>query len=377
MTEGEYVPLGDLLGRVLATPVTSRCDLPAFDNSAVDGYALAEGDLSPCKSAIIGEVAAGQAAEFSVSEGNCGRVFTGAPLPDGTAAVVMQEDTERAGDCLRIPGCTPVGAHIRRRGEELSIGSTVLPSDIRLNPASIAAIAASGNVGALAFRRPRLGILVTGDELVEPGSELGPGQIFESNGTALRAAIIGMGLPEPVVMWARDSKAEIEGSLRQLLDTCDVVLTSGGVSVGEHDLVRPILGELGVEQKFWRVAMKPSRPTYFGKRDSKAVFGLPGNPVSALTAFSLFVKPYLSACQGMPFELAEKKARLKGSLSKTPDREEFVPGEISGTDVIPEVTRASHKAGVFARADCLIRLPRETTSVESGEEVRVVELKWQ
>jgi len=359
------------LGRFLAQAVAARIDLPAFDNSAVDGYAVHEDDLKGGPSIVKFIVRAGECSHDAVSPGECARIFTGAPIPPGTAAVVMQEDVEL--DPVRLPPAER-GAHIRRQAEEIRVGDELAIAGQRLSPALIAALASAGVEEVSVRPTPRIGLLVTGDELVSPGTPLRPGQIYESNSLGIAAAVLTATSAEPTILRAKDDPDEIRAALRQLLSENDIVLTSGGISVGDYDLIRPALESLGVKEVFWRVAMKPAKPTYFGVHDRGVVFGLPGNPVSAQVAFRLFVAPYLTAAQGGPFELNQQASRTTLAITKAAGREEFVPGVRDEGGVRPILGRASHKPTCLADADMLIRVPSEVTELPVRSEVMVIPL---
>lgn len=367
----ESVPLRNSLGRVLAESVFTRIDLPIFDNSAVDGYALA-GQTDRYR--LVGEIAAGTGWQGDLGEGECVRIFTGAPVPREATAVAMQEDVERDGDLIRVSPPPKQGAHIRRQGEELRVGDELFPRGTLCNPAVIGALAAAGVASVSVYRGPSVALLTTGNELVEPGTALAPGQIYESNRAALAAALSALGL-QVRELTARDDLESLEIALRSAFE-CDVVITTGGVSVGDHDLVRPLMHRLGVQELFWGVAMKPAKPTFVGTKGEKVFFGLPGNPVSAMVAFALFVGPYLLAMQGLPFELSEAAGKLDRDIEKAAGREEFVPGRLSNGLVTPNLGRASHKSTSLAFANVLIRVPAESTRLPAGAEVSCVRLDW-
>lgn len=373
LTESETVPIGRVLGRFVAEDIRAIADVPGFDNSAVDGYAVCDLAGGSLRQAM--EVRAGKPAFETLQPGLCARIFTGAPIPPGTAGIAMQEDVKVRGDHVEIPSVT-AGAHIRRQGEDVRRGDLLLSVGNQMKPATIGALAAAGVSEGKVFKLPRVSILVTGDELVAPGQPLAPGQIYESNSLALASALQALGIAAVRVERVADDREALTLTIKDLLANSDILLTSGGVSVGDYDLVRPILSELEVEEIFWRVAMKPAKPTYFGIHGSGAVFGLPGNPVSALVAFYLFVRPFIIAGQGGVFGLPETHELATEEITKQADREEFVPGRITPDGIEPILARASHKPNILALADGLIRLSRETTKVEKGAKVNVIPLHW-
>ncbi|MEQ1935344.1 MAG: gephyrin-like molybdotransferase Glp [Fimbriimonadaceae bacterium] len=376
----EVLSLHQLLGRVLASPILARCDQPRFDASAVDGYAFLASDVSEGLKgrtfALVGELQAGSDTCVPMNRGECVRVFTGAPIPAHTGAVMMQEFVRRNGDSVCCLDGAQVGDHLRRQGDEFRAGDVAIAPLTLITPAVVGAIAACGEAEAEVFCLPKVGLLVTGNELGSPGSELKDGQIYESNSFALRSAILGLGLPEPLVRFCPDDHDSIREVLDELLESCDVLISSGGVSVGDYDLVRPVLEELGVKQVFWGVAIKPGKPLYFGKKERCAVFGLPGNPVSALTTFALFVRPHLNHLRGMsPVEFPVQRT-LSHALFKKAGRMEFVPARMDDTCVEPMIHRGSHKTSSLLDVNGFVILDGQTTSVELGSIVEVLPLRW-
>lgn len=373
----EPVAIAEALGRVGSGTAVSLCDLPPFDNAAVDGYAIARGDVAAAtmRDFIIGDPIKAGAGPSTIEPGFAVRIFTGAMIPEGTGAIVMQEQATVIGDRVRFESPIQAGDHIRRRASELAVGEQ-LPCRGVVSPAVIGMLAAAGVETLEVSKRPRVAIIVTGDELVPRGSGLLPGQIYESNGAALHAAAIGMGAEVAFIEHVRDEYADLREACERALATADVLLTSGGVSVGDHDLVRPVLAELGVEEHFWGVAMKPGKPICFGSLGACTVFGLPGNPVSALIGFALFVRPHLLARQGIVRRPELRTARLSHELTKKPGRTEFVPAHWEGGAVVPFVGRASHKTTCLAEANALIVMPAEASRIEAGESVEIHPLAW-
>lgn len=371
----ESIAVDEYPNRVLAEDVKSPVDLPLFDNSAVDGYAIHASDLQSTHLQLIGESRAGVAPEFELKSGVCARIFTGAPLPLGTGAVVMQEDVTRSGDSIRLEEPVKAGAHIRRQGEELRSGETILDRGTLLTPGAVGAICSAGIVEVSAYRKPIVGLLVSGDELQWLGKKLKPGQIYDSNSEMIRAAVMALGLEEPDSTAEKDNPKKLRRAIESRLDL-PVLITSGGVSVGDHDHLRPVLADLGVEEVFWKVAIKPGKPFFFGRHANGVVFGLPGNPVSALVCYSLFVRPYLRAIQGLPFELDTVTATVTLGVSKLAGREEFVPGILKGDMLEPMIGRASHKPSCMAHANALLRVPAEATEVARGDRLQAIRLEW-
>ena len=293
----EELPVAaDLAGRVLAEDVAATVSLPPFATSAMDGYAVRAADLAAGAIPIAFRLGAGERPR-PLPPGAAAGIATGAPLPDGADAVVPVEDAaERDGELVAAPPAA--GAHVRRSGGDIGAGELVARAGVRLSPALLAAISATGAAQVRVARRPRLAALATGDELVAPGRALEPGQIYESNVIAIVAQARAAGAEVVAAETVRDDRAATEEAFRRAIDA-DVVVSSGGVSVGPHDHVKPALASLGVREVFWRLAHKPGKPLWFGVAPTGAlVFGLPGNPVSSLVCFQLFLLPALAALQG-------------------------------------------------------------------------------
>ncbi|ACL64868.1 molybdenum cofactor synthesis domain protein [Anaeromyxobacter dehalogenans 2CP-1] len=298
---GERVPLADAVGRALAEDLVPDRDLPAFDASTMDGYALRAADArrAGARLPVAFEVYAGRPAAAPLPPGSCCRIFTGAPLPAGADAVEMQEEVRRAGKAAVFRRPVAAGRFVRARGSDLAAGAVALAAGAVVDPGAVGLAAGIGRAELVVRRRPRVAILPTGDELVPPGSVPGPGELVDSNGLALAAAVREAG-GEPILLRpARDEAASLSAALAAVRGA-DALLTSGGVSVGERDLVRAALEHAGARLDFWRVAMRPGKPFAFGLWGTTAVFGLPGNPASTLVTFELFVRPALRALAGLP-----------------------------------------------------------------------------
>jgi molybdopterin molybdotransferase len=304
----EQVPLHRALHRVLAEPVVATLDLPPWPNSSMDGYALRGADTvgaseaAPARLGVAGRVAAGHVADRALEPGEAFRIFTGGPLPQGADSVVPQEDVTLEGATLLVPRAVKTGDYVRPRGEDVRGGDRVLEPGRPLGPAELGILAALGRSQVRVVRRPRVGILSTGDEIVDLGGRLGPGQIPNSNTYSLMAQVREAGAKPVSLGVARDLQSDIEARFRWGLG-CDLLISSAGVSVGEHDFVKSALAELGAEQHLWLVDMRPGKPIAFatipstGKR-ALPVFALPGNPVSAMVTFELFVRPALRRLGG-------------------------------------------------------------------------------
>ena len=325
----ETVPVADALGRVLAEDVKSPISVPPFDSSAMDGYALIAGAAAELE--LIAEARAGHPAEVAVRPGTAIAISTGAALPQGATAVVPVERTEAAGAAVRVPDTDP-GANIRRAGEDIGAGETVLRAGAALEPAALGVAASVGRASLSCARRPRVALLVTGDELTEPGEQLAPGGIYSSNGYALAGQLERAGATLAMRERVADTAQATRAALGSALDAADVVVVSGGVSVGPHDHVKPALAALGVEQRFWGVSLRPGKPVWFGTAGDKLAFGLPGNPVSAMVTFQLFVRPALAALQGADPSISRTSARLEQAVTRNPRREQAVRVRLAAGD---------------------------------------------
>jgi molybdopterin molybdotransferase len=296
----EEVPLGEALGLALARDLEATTDSPPFDNSAVDGFAIRSADAEVGRVfPVVDEAPAGRPAEKTVGEGEAIKIFTGGVIPDGADAVVMVENTSGWGESFELKKVPSPGNNVRRAGEDTRRGEVILRGGTEVGSPEIA-LAATQGYGALpVYRRPRVVVLSTGTELVEPGTRgLSPGEIFDSNSYAIVAAAREAGAEARRLYAASDEAEALRSAIEEALETADVVVTSGGVSVGEKDLVKSTMLDLGVEQVFWGVKFKPGKPLFYGTRGETCLFGLPGNPVSAMVCFDLFVRPALMAMMG-------------------------------------------------------------------------------
>jgi molybdopterin molybdotransferase len=327
--ETEDVALADAMERVLARNVESPANVPPFDNSAVDGFAVEAGPSAELQ--LIGESRAGHPSGRHLRPGAAVRISTGAEIPVGATAVVPVERARTSSDRVEVEASAH-GENIRRAGEDVRAGDLVLRGGTVIGPAELGVAASIGRDHLPCARRPRVAVLVTGDELAEPGNDLGPGRIYSSNAFALaglversRAAIVSR-------TTVRDSAESTRQALENALEAADVICVSGGVSVGPHDHVKPVLRDLGVTERFWGVALRPGKPAWFGSRNGTLVFGLPGNPVSAMVTFQLFVRPALAALQGAAVGPDRVSAVLDESVPLHPIREQAVRVRLSARD---------------------------------------------
>lgn len=373
----EPVPIGAAIRRVVAEDVQARVDLPPFASSAMDGFAVRSADL-PGTLRIVGEAAAGRPYEERLEPGCAVAISTGAVVPADADAVVPVERVVQSANTVEISEATRTGAHVRPRGGDVASGEVVIRAGTMLTPARLAAVAAAGVATVECRRRPRVGILATGSELVAPGEPLRAGQIYETNGLMLDASLSAAGADTVTEPSAADDETVLREALERGL-ACDVLVTSGGVSVGEHDLVRAVERELGVEEVFWRVSIKPGKPVSFGVRGDTLVFGLPGNPVSALVGCELFVKPALRALQGVAEPLPRfETGRLTIGLRRNAERDEFVRARVrtDADEVVlePIVGQESHMIVRSSAAGALVHVPRGNGELAAGTTARWLRL---
>lgn len=368
----EDVDLGEALGRVLAHDVKSLVDMPRFDNSAMDGYAVRSCD-TPGPLELIGSLPAGDARTIRLREGTAVQVFTGGPLPEGADAVVMQEEVEALNGHITSSRIKP-GENVRYRAEEIECGQGLASTGSLVTPALAGLLASAGHARAPVYRRPQVTIVTTGDELVAPGRNLAAAQIYRSNDVAVGLACAAMHFPY-TTRHAMDDPSQTRAVLEKALAETDVLITLGGVSVGAHDHVKEALASQGVEALVWGVAVKPGQPFYFGTSGEKLVFGLPGNPVSALTTFYMLARPGLLRLIGLQCQ-DPTKAQLSAGIDKKLGRLEFVRGVLQGNLVTALGARGSHMMGGLANANSFIHFPAERDRLEAGETVDVTEIRW-
>jgi molybdopterin molybdotransferase len=379
--DAERVPIERAFGRVLAEPAAAACDLPPFPSSAMDGYAVRATDTrrAPVSLELAGSVAAGKPAGRELGTGEAIAISTGGAVPGGADAVVPLERVQETNGVVEIEAPVAAGTNVRDRGGDVTAGSVVLGPGTRLGAAQVGALAAAGVSEVRCAKRPRVGILVTGSELRQPGEELGPGEIYESNGLMLAAQLTSAGAVPAQLGVVADDEEEHRKTMERALLGFDMLVTSGGASVGPHDLVRRIQAELRVEEIFWGVAMRPGRPAAFGVRRDHLVFNLPGNPVSALVCFEVLVRPAINALQGLPDPVpAYARGLLAKSVRQNTGRDDFqrARSELAGDEVrlLPVDGQESHMIVSAAQADALIRVPRGDGELEAGSEVRYLPL---
>jgi molybdopterin molybdotransferase len=376
----EKVALRSALGRVLAQDVRSPLDVPAHTNSAMDGYAINGADLPPQGSvalAVIGIAWAGRPYTGVVKRGQCARIMTGAPMPKGTDTVIMQEDVERDSDTIRLGSGHKAGQNVRAAGEDLSVGQIVLTAGRQILPVDLGLLASLGIAEIRVRRRLRVAFFSTGDELRSIGESLSDGQIFDSNRYTLYGMLARLGVDIIDMGVVPDERQATHDAFVQAADNADVIITSGGVSVGEADYVKETLDTIG-EVDFWQIAIKPGRPLAFGRVKSTTFFGLPGNPVSVMVTFYQFVAPALRRMMGQieADPAPTFKVRCASRLKKTRGRTEFQRAVLEHTAEGELVVRSTGAQGSgllhsMSVANCFVILPADSTGVEPGALVEV------
>ena len=377
--ETKNVPLREGINRVLAEDIHSHIDVPSHNNSAMDGYALIGSDIPESgikELRVIGTVFAGKPLEEVIKKGTCARIMTGGVMPEGTDTVIMQENTERDNDIVRIDSETNIGDNVRHAGEDINKGDVILHKGIKLTPADIGLIASLGIGEVTVYRKPRVAFFSTGDELQSIGETLKPGNVYDSNRytlygmlNRLEVEIIDLGV-------IRDVIEDIKNAFHEAASRADMIITSGGVSVGEADYIKEILEKLG-QVNFWKVAIKPGRPLAFGKVDDAYFFGLPGNPVSVMVTFYQFTQPAINKLMGIHnIEPVITKAICSSKLNKRAGRVEYQRGILerntNGELVVHKTgAQGSGILSSMTQANCFIILPMETETVHAGTEVNV------
>lgn len=379
----ESVGLLAAADRVLGEDVTARLTQPPFDASAMDGYAVRAADVAmvPAELRVIGESNAGGPFDGTVGAGEAARIFTGGSVPRGADAVVIQENTDRKGDTLSVREATKAGAHIRKAGGDFRQGDVLLRAGRLLDASAITLAAAGGHAQLKVRRAPRIAILATGDELVEPGTQLGPGQIVSSNPYGLAALVTRFGAQPKLLGIAADTREDLEAKLATATDA-DVLVTIGGASVGDRDLVKPALEARGMALDFWKVAVRPGKPMLFGRLGDMRVLGLPGNPLSCLIAARIFLVPLIFRMLGRTdAPLPESMALLAHDMEANGPRQHYMRGTLaSGGSGLPRVTAltsqdAAHMSALAA-ADVLIVRPPNAPATRAGELVLVLPLDF-
>ncbi len=365
--------LQDSGGLILAEDIYATTDIPAFPQSSMDGYAFSfEGWKKNKKLKIKGEIAAGSNETFTLLSENAVRIFTGAALPADADTVVMQEKTRiENGELIIEDETLQLGTSVRPRGSEIKVGDLALAKETVLSPAAIGFLAGVGVAQTNVYPNPSITIIITGNELQQPGSALQDGQVYESNSFALKAALRQLQIDKTQILYAADKPAIVTDALQRALAQSDVVLLTGGISVGDYDFVLQAANECGVEKLFHKIKQRPGKPLYFGKRENKLVFGLPGNPSSVLTCFYQYVIPALEKLSKRKISLQTVTAPLSKSFQKNTGLTHFLKGFYDGKTAMPLDAQESFRLSSFANDNCLIQINEEITSLKEGELVDV------
>lgn len=382
------LPLMETLGYTLAENILTKHPIPIFDSSAVDGFAVNVNYIKPSSGEnpislkIQKVIQAGDTRKYSLKKNHTFKILTGALIPHKVDAVVMKEDVEEIGGTVIIKTLPIRGANIRSRGDEFSKGDLVLPSGKIITPPMLGLLASLGYTNVNVYRKPKVSIIVTGNELKKFSERIKPGEIRDSNLPSLSAALHLLDIQPEYAISVKDQKSEIKKSIQKALKISDVIITAGGVSVGDYDFVKDVCKNIGVKNVFWRVSIKPGKPLFFGKKGKKLIFGLPGNPVAALITFYLFVKPTILRMKGQTRQQNFiQTAILESGIKKNSARLEFVRGTLRKKSngkfcVIPTKGQDSHMLGGLANANCLILFPKNANYIKKGSEVKIELLKW-
>lgn len=374
----ETVSLFEAEGRVLAKPVVAHLTQPPFTASAMDGYAVRGADVAvlPASLRVIGESAAGHAFSTPIGAGEAVRIFTGAPLPPGADAIVIQEDTVRDSDLVRVVSGSPDGEHVRPKGGDFTADQVVLEAGREADARAVTLAAAAGNATLVVRRRPIVALLATGDELVMPGEMPRADQIVCSNPFGIAAMVRQAGGVPTFLGIARDTREDLRAHL-ETARGADVIVTIGGASVGDHDLVGPVLADMGLSLAFWKIAMRPGKPFMYGRKGKLHVMGLPGNPVSALVTARLFLKPLIDAMLGLPPETVPPHGILTAPLAANDDRQDYIRATLAidshgRRSVSPFPVQDSSMQRTMQQAQCLIIRPPLAPAAQPGQSVPIL-----
>ena len=372
------LPLGQAIHHVLAADIDAPMDVPSFDNSAMDGYAFAFNSYqegSPLK--VNHTIQAGDTSLPVIKAGEAARIFTGAPVPDGADTVVIQEKTEVNDQLLHVlDDGLKKGANVRLRGTQTAAGEKVLSAGTRLKAGMIGLLSSIGLKEVSVYAPPRIGIIVSGKELVKPGNPLKPGQIYESNSFALQAALADMALQPQLMTSVDDDEEEIFTTISDYLSQCEVLIITGGISVGDYDFVQQALERACVEKILYKVKQKPGKPLYCGRKENTMVFALPGNPGAVLSCFYQYVKPSIRQMKGLPNAFAaEGFLKLSADVQKRQGLTHFMKGKREGEEVRVLQGQESYKLNAFAESDCLVELEEGKEHFVKGEVVKVYPLE--
>lgn len=369
------VPTQESFGCVLAEDIVAPMPLPSFRQSSMDGYAIIHSHSNERQ--VIGEQQAGLAKQFEIEPSQAIRIFTGAAIPTQADTVVIQEHVKREGNQLTIEKMPAKGANVRQIGEQIKKGESVFPKGFEINEAAIAMLASLGIEQVSVYQKPKISILVTGNELKSLGTQLKPGEIYESNSLMLQTALQKQGITDVQIIGVPDNLDKTENAIDHALGNSDVLLLSGGISVGDYDFVRQSLQANHVQELFYKVKQKPGKPLYFGKKEDKVVFGLPGNPASSLTCFNIYVLPLLRHWLGKQhIHLLRTTTKTAAEINNPFGRALFLKAHYNSQENQVESLnqQASSMIQSFAQSNALIYLPAETTHAPAGEPVQIIHL---
>ncbi len=383
----EKVDLGNAENRVLSMDITAKISSPLFDNSAMDGFAIKSSDLkgaskvNPAKLNLVSISSAGAPTKTILKSGECIQCMTGAQIPDGADSIVMVEQTSGFNNekIIYFFSETVEGDHIRRKGEETKKGEHLISKGTKITPSEIGILATSGYGSVWVYKRPKIAIFGTGDELVEPGNKLKPGQIYNSNLYVMADLVKKTGSKLIIKEVIKDDKNALKLFLKEAIDQCDIIISSGGVSMGKYDYVRDVFIELGVKERFWKVAQKPGKPLFFGNKSSTLIFGLPGNPVSSYIGFMIWIWPVLEKMMGLIDE-SFVSATLKVDFPTEKQKHRFLFGQawLEGGILVckPSLKLGSHMLSSSKNANCIIGTEKSDNYLKSGSLVRIKLLPW-
>ncbi len=367
------VPVKESLGCILSENVYSPIDLPPFTNSAVDGYAINTDEISelPAKLEVLGEVRAGKSKRFSISKGGAIKVFTGSPIPDGADAVVEVERVETKDNYIILNEKPKKWKNIRFHGEEIKKGEKVLEAGVEITPQVAGFLSIMGIKYVKVYKKPDVFVIVTGSEIVEPGRKLKYGQVYDANSTSLYTALTKIGI-KPKIERVKDNFKDVKNAFKRAYKSSDIIIFTGGISMGDYDMVKILVQGEGVKRIFYKVRQKPGKPLFFGKKGRKYIFGIPGNPAAVLTCFYEYVLPTIKKMMGYKDVLLKEEEKiLSRDIKKKGDRLYFLRGRIEGDFVIPLPNQESHMLSSFAVADCLILAPQGVELIKQGEKVKI------
>lgn len=366
------LPIEKSLGHTLAKEIASPIDMPPFNQSAMDGYAINMSDSSITYT-VIGEINAGSSLNPILQKGEAVRIFTGAPVPRSANTVIQQEWAIKEDHLIRFNQDIETGKNIRLKGEQIKKGTSALKKGQVINPATIGFLATLGITDIAVFERPKIGLVITGNELIKPGIQLEYGQIYESNGPMLMAAFSNLGIQVEMI-YLKDDYEQTKSALKKALNHFDIIVSSGGISVGDYDFIGKAYNELGVHEIFYKVKQKPGKPLYVGQKDKSICIALPGNPAAALTCFYIYLTPLINFFIGNDFSgLNKKLAKLSGDYNRNGDRAHFLKGFYDGqVHVLPN--QSSAMLNDFAQANCIIYIPSNVDHVKNGEDVIIYQI---